>query len=86
VKFANRRSVPFLAYNGAHGTLTTLGRMNYGIEIFLQQLSSVEIATDGKSVNIGGGTNSKVVTDTLSSAGKQAGKSISDQMHLVQKD
>ncbi|KAM5439798.1 hypothetical protein MferCBS31731_004208 [Microsporum ferrugineum] len=72
VKFANKKQVPFLAYNGAHGALTTLGKMNGGIEIFMKQLSSVEIAQDGKSVKIGGGTNSKLVTDTLWDAKKQA--------------
>jgi FAD/FMN-containing dehydrogenase len=45
--------------------------MSYGIEIFLKQLNSIQIATDGKSVTVGGGINSKVVTDTLWAAGKQ---------------
>lgn len=67
--------MPFLAYNGAHGALTTLGEMDSGIEIFMQQLSSVDIAEDGKTVTIGGGTNSKVVVDALWEAGKQAGTS-----------
>lgn len=67
--------MPFLAYNGAHGALTTLGGMDYGIEIFMQQLSSVEIDEGGESVTIGGGTMSKQVIDTLWEAGKQAGKS-----------
>ncbi len=65
--------VPFLAYNGAHGSITTLGRMDYGVEIYLGQLSSVQIALDGNTVTIGGGTNSKLLTDTLWGAGKQTG-------------
>lgn len=48
--------------------------MNWGIEIYLPSLSSVEIAADGQSVTVGGGTNSKVLVDTLWAAGKQAGK------------
>lgn len=72
--------MPFLAYNGVHGALTTLGEMGYGIEIFMQQLSSVEIAKDGETVTIGGGTMSKLVTDTLWEAGKQAGKSKTDTL------
>ncbi|KAF3492371.1 FAD binding domain-containing protein [Arthroderma uncinatum] len=72
VKFANKKSVPFLAYNGAHGALTTMGKMDTGIEIYMKQLSSVQISQDGKSVKIGGGTNSKLVTDTLWTANKQA--------------
>ncbi|KAK2761671.1 hypothetical protein FQN54_001499 [Arachnomyces sp. PD_36] len=72
IQFANKKQVPFLAYNGVHGALTTLGAMDSGIEIFMQQLSSVDIAEDGQTVTIGGGTNSKVVVDALWEAGKQA--------------
>lgn len=43
VKFASKYNLPFLAYNGVHGSVTTLGRMDYGIEIYLGQLSNVEI-------------------------------------------
>ncbi|KAF7589612.1 hypothetical protein BBP40_004026 [Aspergillus hancockii] len=71
VKFANKKELPFLAYNGAHGAITTLGKMDHGIEIYLSQLSSVEIAKDGTTVTIGGGTKSKSVTDELWAAGKQ---------------
>ncbi|KAF4457026.1 FAD binding domain-containing protein [Fusarium austroafricanum] len=71
VKFANKKKLPFLAYNSAHGAITTLGKMTKGIEIYLDQLSGVKIAKDGKSVTIGGGTKSKLVTHTLWEAGKQ---------------
>jgi FAD/FMN-containing dehydrogenase len=74
VKFANDFSIPFLAYNGHHGTLTTLGKMDYGIEIYLPQLNSISIAKDGKSVTVGGGVNVKSLTDALWAAGKQTGK------------
>lgn len=66
--------MPFLAYNGVHGAITTLGKMDSGIEIYLSQLSGVEVAADGKTAKIGGGTGSKLVTDTLWKAGKQTGK------------
>ncbi|KAF5238384.1 hypothetical protein FANTH_10331 [Fusarium anthophilum] len=71
VKYANSKSLPFLAYNTAHGAITTLGRMDHGIEIYLSQLNKVEVAADGKTVTIGGGTRSKEVTDTLWAANKQ---------------
>lgn len=71
VKFANQYDIPFLAFNGAHGATTTLGKMDHGIEIYLEQLAGVKIAEDGKTATIGGGTNSKVVTDALWDAGKQ---------------
>lgn len=74
MKFSSRNQVPLLAYNGRHGALTTLGKMDCGIEIFLEKLNTVEIAQDGKTVKVGGGTNSKVLIDALWEAGKQAGK------------
>jgi FAD/FMN-containing dehydrogenase len=74
VKFANEHDIPYLAYNGHHGTLTTLGKMDYGIEIYMPQLNSISIATDGQTVTVGGGTNSKNMIDALWAAGKQTGK------------
>ena len=75
VKFANKKSLPFLAVNGAHGSITTLGKMNHGIEIYLNQLNSVEIAEDGNTATFGGGIIAKNVTDALWAAGKQTGES-----------
>ena len=71
VKFANRCQIPWLAFNGVHGAITTLGRMDWGIAINLRKLSSVDIQSGGNTVKIGGGTNSKVLIDTLWEAGKQ---------------
>ena len=51
-----------------------MGKMDYGIEIYLPQLDSISIAKDGKSATIGGGANVKNLTDTLWEAGKQTGK------------
>ncbi|KAK8131966.1 hypothetical protein PG999_000139 [Apiospora kogelbergensis] len=73
VTFANEHSVPFLAANGFHGSVTTLGKMTHGIEIYLSQLSTVEIAQDGKTAKIGGGIRAKNLTDALWAAGKQTG-------------
>ncbi|KAJ5385005.1 FAD-binding type 2 [Penicillium concentricum] len=71
VKFANKKDLPFLTYNGIHGALVSLGKMDHGVGISLSQLNSVKIANDGKTVTIGGGTMSKKVTDTLWAADKQ---------------
>ncbi|KAK8071880.1 FAD-linked oxidoreductase [Apiospora saccharicola] len=71
VVFANEHSVPFLATNGFHGSITTLGQMSHGIEIFLSQLKKVEISDDGSTATIGGGIRAKDLIDTLWDAGKQ---------------
>lgn len=72
MKFANQKELPFLAYNGVHGSITTLGKMDRGIEIYMRQLSGVKISEDGETAKIGGGTLSKDVTDQLWAAGKQS--------------
>ncbi|CAI7586539.1 unnamed protein product [Penicillium glandicola] len=71
VKFANKKDLPFLTYNGVHGAILSLGKMDHGVGISLSQLSSVKVAKDGKTATMGGGTMSKVVTDKLWAAGKQ---------------
>ncbi|KAJ4407989.1 hypothetical protein N0V91_003655 [Didymella pomorum] len=71
VKFAAQRDIPILAYNGHHGTLTSLGNMDYGIQIYMPTLNTISVSKNGSSVTIGGGTNSKKVTDALWAAGKQ---------------
>lgn len=73
VKYANEHNIPFLAFSGGHGAITTVGKMKNGIQIRMNQLSSVKIAEDGTTAEIGGGTLSKTVTDTLWNAGKQTG-------------
>ncbi|KAF2445831.1 FAD-binding domain-containing protein [Karstenula rhodostoma CBS 690.94] len=71
VQFAYQKNIPILAYNGHHGALTTLGKMDYGIAINLAQLNSLKIAKDKKTVTVGGGINSHVLTEQLWAAGKQ---------------
>ncbi|KFA71410.1 hypothetical protein S40288_04307 [Stachybotrys chartarum IBT 40288] len=71
VRYANSRNVPFLATNGGHGSLTTLGRFDGGIEIRLDQLNGVDIANDGRTARIGGGALTKRIVDKLWEAGKE---------------
>lgn len=71
MRFANKKDLPFLTFNGLHGALISLGKMDHGVGISLGQLSSVKLAEDGKTVTIGGGTMSKMVIDELWEAGKQ---------------
>ncbi|KAI2624769.1 putative FAD-dependent oxygenase [Xylaria nigripes] len=63
--------LPILAFNGVHGAITTLGKMDKGVAISLSKLSSVVVSHDGKSATIGGGALSKAVTDALWASGKQ---------------
>lgn len=74
VKYANEVESPILAFNGAHGAITTLGRMDRGIEIYLSRLSSVEVDQEHRSATIGGGASTKGVIDALWEVGRQAGK------------
>lgn len=71
MKYANKKNLPFLAYNGVHGALVSLGRIDHGVGISLSQLRSVEVAADGRTATVGGGVMSKQVTDDLWAAGKQ---------------
>jgi phosphoribosylformimino-5-aminoimidazole carboxamide ribonucleotide (ProFAR) isomerase len=56
--------------------------MDYGIEIYLPQLNTISIAKNKKSVTLGGGVNSKKVTEALWAAGKQTGRSSSISISL----
>ncbi|KAI1084318.1 FAD binding domain protein [Whalleya microplaca] len=71
VKYGNEKNIPYLPVNGGHGAIITVGKMQGGIQIWMDDLNTVEIADDGKSAKIGGGTLSKTITDTLWAAGKQ---------------
>ncbi|KAK6062808.1 hypothetical protein SCUP515_13000 [Seiridium cupressi] len=71
VKYANEKGIPFLAVTGGHGAITSTGHRQNGIEIWMNQLTGVEIAQDGASARIKGGTLSKAVIDSLWAAGKQ---------------
>ncbi|KAI0521823.1 FAD binding domain protein [Xylaria bambusicola] len=71
VKVANSMNVPYLAVNGGHGAITTVGKMKGGIEIWMDSLNSVKLSKDGKTATFGGGILSKAVTDSLWTLGKQ---------------
>lgn len=54
VKFANQVNLPFLAINRGHGSVSALGTFRNGILIKLNNLTSIDIAADGKSAVLGG--------------------------------
>lgn len=45
--------------------LTSLGKMVYGIQIYMPTLNTISVSKNRSSVTMGGGTNSKNVTDAL---------------------
>ncbi|KAJ6172805.1 hypothetical protein N7470_001872 [Penicillium chermesinum] len=69
-QICHKQGLPFLVYNGVHGAPGILGKMTHGVGIAMNQLSSVQVAEDGKTATMGGGTMSKVVTDKLWAAGQ----------------
>ncbi|KAL8958991.1 MAG: hypothetical protein Q9183_005724, partial [Haloplaca sp. 2 TL-2023] len=54
VKFANQLDLPFLAINRGHGSVSALGTFKHGVLIKLDNLTSIDVATDGKSAVLGG--------------------------------
>ena len=55
--------------------------MTHGIEIYLNQLSTITIAKNGQTATIGGGVISKNLTDALWAVGKQTGKHMMSALH-----
>ncbi|KAM7192572.1 hypothetical protein V8F20_008781 [Naviculisporaceae sp. PSN 640] len=55
VKYANKKSIPFLATSGRHGFTRSLSTFS-GLEISLRQLNNVRILPSKKSALIGGGS------------------------------
>ncbi|KAF2639754.1 FAD-binding domain-containing protein [Massarina eburnea CBS 473.64] len=71
VKFANEHGKPYLVVNNGHGAITTVGKLQNGVQIWMRQLNSVAIAPDSQTATFGGGILAKDVTDGLWAAGKQ---------------
>ena len=62
--------MPFVAVNRAHGTASALSNVYNGIEIYINALNSIEIAEDGKSALMGGGTYQDQVVNYLAARNK----------------
>lgn len=70
MKFADRYNTPFLSVNRAHGSASALSNVFNGIQIHIGSLNSIEIAEDGKSALMGGGTYQDQVVKYLAAHGK----------------
>ena len=73
ISYANAHNVSFLAYSGGHGSISSLAKVQKGIEISMAKMKRITIAPDGKTVAIGGGAKVKDVTAALATQGKRAG-------------
>ncbi|RCI10353.1 hypothetical protein L249_4378 [Ophiocordyceps polyrhachis-furcata BCC 54312] len=74
IKYANRHGMPFLAVSGGHGWLSTLNRLQGGIQINMRKMNHTRLNADGKTANVGGGTLQREITAALFAEGKRAGE------------
>lgn len=71
IRYANSRSIPFLATTGTHGTWHGLAQLQGGMAIWTRNLTKMEFAADGKSATLGGGLRGDDVVPALWARGKQ---------------
>ncbi|KAI1060343.1 hypothetical protein LB506_011044 [Fusarium annulatum] len=71
IRYANEHGIPFLARSGGHGATEALQLAKDVIVVDLRDQNDVEIAGNGKSARIGGGSSVKKVVNELWTAGKQ---------------
>ena len=64
-------SIPFLAVNGGHGEIKSLGDLHNVIQITIRALKN--IAINGNTATIQGGTGNLNITTALWNAKKQTG-------------
>lgn len=76
MKVANGLNLPHLALIGGHGAITTVKSVHRGVDIWMKNLDSVEIALDGSTATAGGGALTKADIDTLWTAGKQTSEPV----------
>ncbi|RDA85405.1 hypothetical protein CP532_1951 [Ophiocordyceps camponoti-leonardi (nom. inval.)] len=72
IKYANRHGMPFLAVSGGHGWLSTLNRLQGGIQINMRRMNHTRLNLDGETANVGGGTLQREITAALFAEGKRA--------------
>ena len=66
--------MPFLAVNGGHGAISSLAKMDHGMEIWLHKLNFTDIAEDGQTATFGGGITSYDLIRALYPEGKHTGE------------
>ncbi|KAK3330044.1 hypothetical protein B0H66DRAFT_43569 [Apodospora peruviana] len=71
VKYANAHKIPFAAKNTGHGSWGSLATMKGGMNIWMRNLSKIELSLDGQYATVGGGVRIADLVQTLWSARKQ---------------
>ncbi|RDA95117.1 hypothetical protein CP533_2144 [Ophiocordyceps camponoti-saundersi (nom. inval.)] len=72
IQYANRHRMPFLAVSGGHGWLSTLNRLQAGIQINMRKMNHTWLSPDGKTANVSGGTLQREITAAMFAQGKRA--------------
>ncbi|KAF2705684.1 FAD-binding domain-containing protein [Pleomassaria siparia CBS 279.74] len=70
IKYANKYSIPYLAFNTGHGEIKSLGNLRAGIQITIRGMSNITINGNNTATVQGGATNLDIVS-TLWKANKQ---------------
>ncbi|OAA45676.1 FAD-binding, type 2 [Metarhizium rileyi] len=84
IKYANRRSMPFLAVSGGHGWSSSLNNVRNGIQINMRKLNTTRLRDEGNSAIVGGGTMQYEITAALFNSGKRAGPLLGGGHSLLQ--
>ena len=83
VQFANEYNLPFLATNEGHGTAPAISNIKKGVNIYVHALNGIQVAADGQSALLGGGTYLDEVIKELALHDKVAGTDTPKQKILV---
>lgn len=75
VAFAHKYRIPFLARNRGHGSVGSLEKLQYGIQINLEKLNKIKVHADLGYATMGGAVFTWQVIQELYKAGKQSSES-----------
>jgi FAD/FMN-containing dehydrogenase len=76
MKIAQKNNIPFLATGNGHGTTTTYGALNNGLQIDMSKLKDVKIDKAASTMTIGPGVVFGDIVDQVQAAGKEIRKFI----------
>jgi FAD/FMN-containing dehydrogenase len=71
IKIAQKNKIPFLATGNGHGTTTTYGALNNGLQLDLSKFKSIVIDKTGDSMTIGPGVTFSEIIGPVAAAGRE---------------